>query len=110
MNVLIFSIFTIISWATSVFCTPKDFLFQFLVLEVGGIKYQPQRLASVSRVHSVIFSSPRAKWGHQNPGAYDCSGKICEAEGEGCLVVSTKDLVLKILGFPCWVTLRRKLP
>ena len=79
MNVLIFSIFAIISGATSVFCSPKDFLFRFLFLEVGGIKHQLQRLASVSRAHSVIFSNPRAKWGQQNPGVYDSSGRTCEA-------------------------------
>lgn len=42
MNALIFSIFAIISGATSVFCTPKDFLFRFLLLEVGGIKQQSE--------------------------------------------------------------------
>lgn len=47
MNVLIFSIFVIISGATSGFCSPKDFLFRFLHLEVGGVKHQPQRPESL---------------------------------------------------------------
>lgn len=37
----------------------------------------------MSRAHSVIFSKPTAMWGCHNPGASACSGRTCEAEGEG---------------------------
>ena len=70
MNAVIFSIFTVISGVASVFCIPKDFLFKFLFLEVGGMKPQPRRLGSLEcrQAHSVMFSSPGPRGDAEIPG------------------------------------------
>lgn len=112
INVLIFSIFAVISGVTSVFCIPKDFLFKFLFLMVGGIQHWPQRLASLECKQGPLSHFLQA---YSHVGMPRSQG-ICllrqdmRGRGGGCSVVSAQDLVLKIPGFPHRVTLRRKLP